>query len=305
MPQTINTNLVSLNAQRNLSASQSSLATSMQRLSSGLRVNTAKDDAAGLAIAERMNAQIRGMTVAMRNANDAISLAQTGEGALGKVSEIFQRMRELAVQSSNGTNNSADRVSLNQEYVQLAQEATRTLGGTQFNGVNILASTTDSTFQIGANNTTTVDRVTVAAFDWAGTGAAGISDVLGTAVLNGTDVGSYDSATSTYTAGTDAPTALITDTAGALAAMTSLDSAINTINSQRATFGSIQNRFENVVSTLMVATENQNAARSRIMDADYAVETSNLSRANILQQAGNAMVAQANQLPQQVLALLR
>jgi flagellin len=303
MPQSINTNLVSLNAQRNLGMSQASLATSMQRLSSGLRVNSAKDDAAGLSIAERMTSQTRGMTVAMRNANDAISLAQTGEGALGKVSDIFQRMRELAVQSANGTNTTADRVSLNQEYVQLAQEATRTLGGTQFNGQNILAATSDSTFQIGANNTTTVDQIKVAAFNWST--ASGVTDVIGTSILSGTSVGSYDSATSTFTTGTDAPSALITDAAGASTAITNLDSAIDKVNSQRATYGAVQNRFENVVSTLQVANENQSAARSRIMDADYATETSNLSRANILQQAGNAMVAQANQLPQQVLALLR
>ena len=287
MPQTINTNLVSLNAQRNLSTSQSSLATSMQRLSSGLRVNGAKDDAAGLAIAERMNSQVRGMNVAARNANDAISLSQTAEGALGKVSDLFQRMRELAVQSANGTNSAADRTSLNEEFVQLAQEATRTLGGTQFNGQNILATTNDSTFQIGANNTANIDRITVAAFDW--TANTDISGTLGSAVITGTDV----------------PTVQITDVTTAQGALTSIDSAISAINSQRAEFGAVQNRFENVVANLMVATENQSAARSRIMDADYASETANLSRASILQQAGNAMVAQANQLPQQVLALLR
>jgi flagellin len=303
MPQTINTNLVSLNAQRNLSMSQASLATSMQRLSSGLRVNSAKDDAAGLAIAERMHSQTRGMTVAMRNANDGISMAQVGEGALGKVSDIFQRMRELAVQSANGTNTTADRVSLNQEYVQLAQEATRTLGGTQFNGQTILAATSDSTFQIGANNTTDIDQIKVSAFNWST--AVGVTDVIGTAILSGTSVGSYDSTTSTFTTGTDAPTNLITDAAGASTAITNLDSAIDKVNSQRATYGAVQNRFENVVSTLQVATENQNAARSRIMDADYATESAALSRANILQQAGNAMVAQANQLPQQVLQLLK
>ncbi|CAD5373632.1 Flagellin [Rubrivivax sp. A210] len=303
MSQSINTNLVSLNAQRNLSSSQSSLNTAMQRLSSGLRVNSAKDDAAGLSIAERMNAQVRGMTVAMRNANDAISMAQTGEGALAKVGDLFQRMRELAVQSANGTNSADDRVSLNQEYVQLAQEATRTLGGTKFNGANILATTADSAFQIGANNNTTLDQIKVAAFAW--TADAGVASVLGTAVLAGTLVGSYDSATSTFTTGTDAPTQLITTAADALTTVTNIDAAINSINAQRATFGAVQNRFENVVATLQVAAENQSAARSRIMDADYAVETSNLSRANILQQAGNAMVAQANQLPQQVLALLR
>jgi flagellin len=287
MAQTINTNLVSLNAQRNLTTSQSALATSMQRLSSGLRVNSAKDDAAGLAIAERMNAQVRGMNVAIRNANDAISLSQTAEGALGKVGDIFQRMRELAVQSANGTNSDADRLSLNEEFTQLAQEATRTLGGTQFNGQNILATTNDSTFQIGANNTTDIDRITVAAFDW--TANAGITGTLGSAVISGTD----------------APTAQITDVASSQSALTAIDSAINAVNSQRATFGAVQNRFENVVSTLMLSSENQSAARARIMDADYASETANLSRASILQQAGNAMVAQANQLPQQVLALLR
>jgi flagellin len=287
MAQTINTNLVSLNAQRNLTSSQSALATSMQRLSSGLRVNSAKDDAAGLAIAERMNAQVRGMNVAIRNANDAISLSQTAEGALGKVGDIFQRMRELAVQSANGTNSTADRASLNEEFTQLAQEATRTLGGTQFNGQNILAATADATFQIGANNTTDIDRIAVTAFDW--TANTDITGTLGSAVITGTDV----------------PTAQITDVASSQAALTSIDAAINAVNSQRAEFGAVQNRFENVVSNLMISAENQSAARSRIMDADYASETANLSRASILQQAGNAMVAQANQLPQQVLALLR
>ena len=292
MAQTINTNLVSLNAQRNLSASQSSRATSMQRLSSGLRIIGAKDDAAGLAIAERMNTQVRGMSVATRNANDAISLAQTAEGALGKVGDIFQRMRELAVQAANGTNSEADRLSLNEEFAQLAQEATRTLGGTQFNGQNVLATTASTTFQIGANNATSgVDQITVASFDWAGTTGSNINAVLGSTILTGTN----------------GPTSVISgsDGSAALLAITAIDSAINQVNSQRGTFGAVQNRFENVVATLMVAGENQSAARSRIMDADYASETANLSRASILQQAGNAMVAQANQLPQQVLALLR
>ncbi len=287
MPQTINTNLVSLNAQRNLATSQSQLSTSMQRLSSGLRVNSAKDDAAGLAIAERMNTQVRGMNVAMRNANDGISMAQVGEGALGKVSDLFQRMRELAVQSANGTNDAADRVSLNEEFVQLAQEATRTLGGTQFNGQNILATTDTSTFQIGANNDTALDRLTVQGFNW--TDAAAITTLLGNAVITGTEL----------------PALEISDLGGAQNVIDAIDGALDAINSQRAEFGAIQNRFENVISNLMVATENQAAARSRIMDADYAAETANLSRAQILQQAGNAMVAQANQLPQQVLSLLQ
>jgi len=287
MPQTINTNLVSLNAQRNNNLSQSSLATSMARLSSGLRVNTAKDDAAGLSIAERMSAQVRGMNVAIRNANDAVSLTQTGESALGKVNDIFQRMRELAVQSSNSTNNSDDRASLNEEFVQLAQEATRTLGGTQFNGVNILSTTNVSEYQIGANNNSTIDRITVNAFDWSS--KTELTNLLGSSVITGTSV----------------PTIAITDAASAQTALDSIDSAITRVNSQRATFGAVQNRFENVIAILQVGAENQSAARSRIMDADYAAETANLSRASILQQAGNAMVAQANQLPQQVLSLLR
>ena len=284
---TINTNLISLNAQRNLRASQGDLATSIQRLSSGLRVNTARDDAAGLAIAERMNTQVRGMNVAMRNTNDAISLAQVAEGALGKTGDIFQRMRELAVQAANGTNNSDDLVSLNREFVQMAQEATRTLGGTQFNGVAILASTGTNNFQIGANNSSLIDRLSFDNYAW--TAATAITNVTGNAVITGTQ----------------APTMQITSQADAQTAIAGIDTALNEINSQRATWGARQNRFENVVSNLMSAVENQSAARGRIVDANYAAETANLSRAQILQQAGNAMVAQANQLPQQVMSLLR
>ena len=283
----INTNLISLNAQRNLKTSQGDLATSIQRLSSGLRVNTARDDAAGMAIAERMNTQVRGMNVAMRNTNDAISLAQVAEGALGKTGDIFQRMRELAVQAANGTNNSDDLVSLNREFVQMAQEATRTLGGTQFNGVSILASTGTNNFQIGANNSSLIDRLSFDNYNWAGTTT--ITNVTGTAVITGTSN----------------PTMQISTQANAQTAIAGIDLALNEINSQRATWGSRQNRFENVVSNLMSAVENQTAARGRVVDADYARETANLSRASILQQAGNAMVAQANQLPQQVLSLLR
>jgi flagellin len=287
VPQTINTNLVSLNAQRNLNSSQASLSVSMQRLSSGLRVNSAKDDAAGLAIAERMNTQVRGMNVAMRNANDGISMAQVGEGALGKVGDLFQRMRELAVQSANGTNTAEDRVSLNEEFVQLGQEVTRTLGGTQFNGQSILATTDVASFQIGSNATTDIDQLIVTAFDW--TSNTDITGVVGALVITGTDT----------------PTMQVTDVATAQAALDGIDAALDAVNSQRAEFGAVQNRFENIIANLMVSTENQSAARSRIMDADYAAETANLSRAQILQQAGNAMVAQANQLPQQVLSLLQ
>ena len=286
MPQTINTNLVSLNAQRNLTMSQSSLATSMQRLSSGLRVNSAKDDAAGLAIAERMNTQLRGMNVAIRNANDGISLSQVAEGALGKVGDMLQRMRELAVQAANCTNTGADRTSLNNEYLELARESARTLSGTTFNGQPILATTSASTFQIGANTDAAMNQVSIAAFNW--TSVANITTAIGAAV------------------GTDPTTAVAgSDGSFALAAITALDNALNAVNSQRAAFGAAQNRFESVISNLMIGAENQAAARSRLMAADYATGTATSARGQILQQAGNAMVAQANQLPQQVLALLK
>jgi flagellin len=271
---TINTNLVSLNAQRNLSSSQSSLAMSMQRLSSGLRVNSAKDDAAGLAIAERMGAQVRGMNVAVRNANDAISMSQTAEGALGKVGDMLQRMRELAVQSANATNGTGDRANLNAEYQQLGAEIGRTLGATKFNGQAILGTDAGAkVFQVGANSGETITVTTTNMTTNAGvTGATG---------------------------------AALTDATTSTAAMTAIDTALDAVNGERALYGATQNRFDAVIGTLQVAAENQAAAKSRITDADFAAETANLSRAQILQQAGSAMVAQANQLPQQVLALLR
>lgn len=279
MAQIINTNLASLNAQRNLSASQSSLTTSMQRLSSGLRVNSAKDDAAGLAIAERMNAQVRGMNVAVRNANDGISLSQTAEGALSKVGDSLQRMRELAVQARNATNTTSDLDSLGREYAQLGEEIGRVLGGTTFNGKAILAADAGTqTFQIGAN-TTANDSVDVVTTDLT-------QDATITAVTSGT----IDNAS------TPATLATVID---------NIDAAIKTVSGQRAVLGASQNRFDAIISNLQISVENQTAARSRIMDADFAAETANLSRAQILQQAGNTMVAQANQLPQQVLSLLR
>ncbi len=281
MPQTINTNIASLNAQRNLNMSQSSLATSMQRLSSGLRVNSAKDDAAGLAIAERMNAQVRGMNVAVRNANDGISMSQTAEGALAKVGDNLQRMRELAIQARNATNSDSDKDSLNKEFAQLQSEIGRVLGGTSFNGKKILGTdATSMTFQVGAN-TTGNDTITVTTSDM--TANSSISAVTGSSTI-------IDN----------------TATAGAIATVIdNIDTALNTVNDTRATFGATQSRFDAIISNLQQAVENQSAARSRIMDADFAAETANLSRSQILQQAGNAMVAQANQLPQQVLSLLK
>ena len=287
MPLTINTNIIALNAQRNLSSAQSSLASSMQRLSSGLRVNTAKDDAAGLAIAERMNAQVRGMNVAARNANDGISLAQTAEGALGKVSDSLQRMRELAVQSANATNSDSDKDSLDKEFGELSKEIQCVLGGTTFNGLAMLGSDAGTqVFQVGAN-TTTNDTINITTADM--TAETTITTVAGTD-NSGSGRAKIDN------------TANISDIQGVIGG---IDDAIDTINSQRATLGASQSRFDAVISNLQISIENQSAARSRIIDTDFAAETANLSRAQILQQAGNAMVAQANQLPEQVMQLLR
>ena len=287
MPQTINTNLASLNAQRSLGSSQGSLQLAMQRLSSGMRVNSAKDDAAGLAIAERMNAQVRGMNAAVRNANDGISMAQTAEGSLGKVADALQRMRELSVQASNASNSASDKDSLDKEFGELAKEVQRVLGGTTFNGKHILGADAQTmSFQVGAN-TTANDVIDVTTTDL--TTDSTITAVAGTD-NSGTGRSLIDSTTSIAQIHT---------------VMDAIDTALNTVNSSRATLGATQSRFDSVISNLQVSVENQTAARSRIMDTDYAMETANLSRANILQQAGNAMVAQANQMPQQVLSLLK
>ncbi len=267
MSQTINTNVNSLTAQRNLTTSQSSLATSLQRLSSGLRINSARDDAAGLAIADRMNAQIRGTNVAIRNANDGISLAQTADGALATVTDALQRMRELAIQAQNGSNGTSDRANLDTEYQQLSAEVSRIASQTKFNGNNIIgAGAGTQTFQIGANNgdtlTVTTSQVTTVTGD-------------------------------------------LTTAANASTALAAIDTALDGITTNRANYGAAMSRFEFGISNLRIAGENQAAARGRIMDADFAAETASLARAQILQQAGTAMVAQANQLPQQVLQLLR
>ncbi len=280
----INTNIMSLNAQRNLSATQSALATSVQRLSTGLRVNSAKDDAAGLAIAERMNTQVRGMNVAIRNANDAISLSQTAEGALSKINDMGQRMRELAVQSANATNNATDRESLDAEFQALSAEIKRNLEGTSFNGTKLFAALATMTFQVGANNTPT-DQIAVVTTNL--TAETSMTDILGGSTGGG--VAAAD----------------IKDVGKSREALGKLDKMLATVNAKRAEFGATQNRFEAVIQTLQVSAENQTAARSRIMDADFASETAALTRSQVLQQAGTAMLSQANSLPNNVLSLLR
>jgi flagellin len=283
MAMTINTNVMSLNAQRNASANQSSMQTTMQRLSSGLRINTAKDDAAGLAIAERMNTQVRGMTVAVRNANDGISLSQVAESGIGTLTDILQRMRELAVQSINSTNTSSDISALNQEYTQLGNELARIVSAVQFNGSTLFTNTAGYDFQVGA---TSGQTITIASACLNFQSAAGLSSVM---------LGS-----------TDAASALDYTTNSANAAnLTALDLALDTVNAARAQLGAIQSRFEKTINFLQSGIENQSAAKGRIMDADFAQETSNLTRVQILQQAGTAMIAQANQMPQSVLQLLK
>jgi flagellin len=283
MAMTINTNVMSLNAQRNAANNQSSMATTMQRLSSGLRVNTAKDDAAGLAIAERMNTQVRGMTVAVRNANEGISLSQVAESGISTLTDILQRMRELTVQSINSTNTSSDISALGQEYTQLGNELARIISAVQFNGSSLFTTTAAFDFQVGATSGQTISMST-AMLNFQS--AAGLSSVM------------YGS--------TDPASALdATANSANAATLTAIDLAIDTVNSARAQLGAIQSRFEKTINFLQTGIENQSAARGRIMDADFASETSNLSRVQILQQAGTAMIAQANQMPQSVLQLLK
>jgi len=275
----VNTNITSLVVQRNFDNTQQSLATSIERLSSGLRINSAKDDPAGLAIATRMDAQVQGLTVGIRNANDGLSLAQVAEGALSSVSDALTRMYELAVQSANATNTSSDRSSLQQEFGQLQSQINLTLQGTTFNGRVVLGSSAGTqTFQVGPNNNI-YNRITLTTINM--TSAAGMSPVL------------------------SAGTSKVTTISAAQSAMTQVESALDAVNSERAAMGAAQNRFDLAISSLQTTEENTASAEGRIMDADYAAESANLSRAQILEQAGAAMLAQANATPQLTLQLLR
>ena len=295
----INTNLMSLNAQRNLATTQSSLAQSMTRLSSGLRVNSAKDDAAGLAIAETMTSQVRGQSVAIRNANDGISMAQTGEGALGSISGMLQRMRELAVQAANGTNDTDARKNLDTEFKELKAEITRTVDATKFNGTNVLKMSDKITFQVGANagaggSFSAADSIEIAKVD-IGVSSSDVGKLVAT-------TGSTFQITDTAASGTTPAANVASDS---LKAIEQIDKALKEVTEKRALFGAAQNRFDNAISNLRTSVENQSAARGRILDADFATETANLSRSQVLQQAGTAMLQQANAMPNGVLALLR
>ena len=381
MPQIINTNMLALNAQRNLSQSQNTQATAIQRLSSGLRINSSKDDAAGLAISERFTTQIRGLNQAARNAQDAVSLSQTAEGALASVTNNLQRMRELAVQSANGTNSAAEREALQLEFGQMREEINRISSQTAFAGVKLLDGTfTNVGFQVGSNAGETlsitslgnVSAGSLGTFTGAATAAGTVSATTaitaGDLTVNGISVGAVAagssnadqaakirtainavsaqtgvyaatassstdatvslrstaaitvafagaSATATNTGLTAATTATATQTgfsqisigtvAGANEAMLAMDGALSAVATARATMGSIQSRFEALISNLQITSENLTASRSRIQDADFAEETARLTRSQILQQAGTAMLSQANQAPQNVLSLLR
>ena len=369
----INTNVMSLNSQRNLAANNASLGTTIQRLSSGLRINSAKDDAAGLAISERFTTQIRGLNQAARNANDGISLSQTAEGALAEIGNNLQRVRELAVQSSNATNSSTDRDALQAEVTQLQAEIQRVASQTEFNGTKLLdGNFAGQAFQVGANagqlitvdniasaqtsalgatnfatdvagavvvagtvsgltiNGKTIGDVTVTA-DAAGAAklAATINEKMGeTGVFaeangsNGVTLKSMKAGVDTVVGGTVANSGLtgattaattasqvddvdISTFAGAQKAIGIMDSALTAVNGSRAELGAIQNRFSSVISNLNTTSENLSASRSRIRDTDFAKETAELTRSQILNQAGTAMLAQANQVPQSVLSLLR
>jgi flagellin len=271
----IQTNVASLQAQKNLSSAQNSLGTSFNRLSSGNRINSAKDDAAGLAISESMKNQVRSYTVAERNANDAVSMSQTAEGALGEVGNILGRMRELAVQGSNGAMQSADRAYLDTEFTQMQAEVKRILTSTKFNGRALINSTASQLkFQVGINNST-ADRITVTF------GGIDLSSVAGNTTKVSGSAGNSQSALST------------------------IDTALTTVSTARARFGAAMNRFEITTSNIQTARLNVAAAASRIKDVDVAEETASLSRSQVLTQAATSVLAQANSSPQSALMLIR
>ncbi len=280
----VNTNIASLNAQRNLSTSNAALGLSLQRLSSGLRVNSAKDDAAGLAVAESITSGVRGNTQAIRNANDGISVGQTAEGALGQIANNLQRIREISVQAANGSISDSNRSQLQKEVDQLTQEISRIVQTTEFNGTKLLSGAATITFQIGYSGSVD-NQVSISTTDLALAGSAGLNSFSGSLTATGT----ID----------------ITTSGGASAALSKLDYDISQVANLRSTYGAVQNRFEAVISNLQNYVENLTASKSRIMDTDFAAESAQLTRNQILQQAGTAILAQANTVPQQALTLLR
>lgn len=271
MALSVNTNVMSINSQRNLSNSTNDLSTSFQRLSSGLRINSAADDAAGMQISTRLQAQTNGLDQAARNANDGISVAQTAEGALDETTNMLQRMRVLSIQSANGSNSASDRAALNKEFTELKSEIDRIADDTTFGGEKLLAGTYTADYQVGADANQTI----------------GLSI-----------------ATSMGTSGLTVDTISITTASDAQAAITAIDDALSTVNGVRADLGAKQNRFSSTIRNLENVSENVSASKSRIMDADFAAESAALARNQVLQQASSSMLAQANQQPQIALSLL-
>ena len=286
MALTVNTNTTSLNVQKNLNRASDALSTSMQRLSSGLKINSAKDDAAGLQISNRMSSQIRGNTQAIQNANDGISVAQTAEGALQASTDILQRMRELAVKARNGTNGTADQTATNAEFAQMSDEITRISAATNLNGKNLLDGSAGTvTLQVGANTGSAnhIDLVLSSKFD-----AVSLSVGSGNVVLTGTTGTGAGSASQNIDN-----------------AITAIDAAIAAIGATRASLGASQNRLTSTIQNLQNITENTTAAQGRVQDTDFAAETANLTKQQTLQQASTSVLAQANQLPSAVLKLLQ
>ena len=270
----VNTNVTSINAQRNLSSVTGRLSTNFRRLSTGLRISSASDDAAGLAISERLRSQVRSLDQAKRNANDGISLVQTAEGALNEVSSILTRLRELSIQASNGTVSNADKDTLDEEFQSLVNEIDRIGSSTEFNDIKLLDGTQPTvTFQVGFGTTSGVDTLDVT-----------LEAALATSLsLNSLDIGSGGSTNQ---------------------AITAIDAAINTVSGLRGSLGAVQNRLGSTINNLAIQTENLSAAESRIRDVDVAYETAQLTRNNILQQASISVLAQANAQPQSALSLL-
>ncbi|AIA70579.1 flagellin [Pectobacterium atrosepticum] len=285
----INTNIMSLTTQNNLNKSQSALGTAIERLSSGLRINSAKDDAAGQAIANRMTAQVKGMTQAARNANDGISLTQTAEGNLNEINNNLQRIRELATQAANDPNGKTDRDSIVKEMTQRINEVNRVAQSASFSGTKLLDGSASAgiIIQVGAN-----------------TGATETITIDSTALIDATTGGTMSDVASKITSLGAVATGSSANSA-AQDLITSLDSALSAVDAARSNLGAIQNRFESTITNLNNSINNLSSARSRIEDADYATEVSNMSRSQILQQAGTSVLSQANQVPQTVLSLLR
>ncbi|SBT16354.1 Flagellin [Marinomonas gallaica] len=288
----VNTNTSSLNAQNQMMKTGNQLDTAYQRLSSGLRINSAADDAAGLQISNRLTSQVNGLNQAVRNANDGISLAQTAEGALDETTNMLQRMRTLAIQSANGSNTDKDRVALQQEMSQLSEEINRVADTTTFGGQNLLDGTYTGTFQVGADSNQTIS------FSLAAGGAAGSIDFAGNGGM--TMSGLSDQASVQVTK----DSASISSAVNAQSMIAILDTMIAAVDSKRAELGAVQNRFSSTISNLSNISENVSAARSRIRDTDFATETAALTSAQILQQASSTILAQANQRPQTALSLL-